>query len=56
MGRPLLILLALLIVAVHAVSWNASSYPNPTTQAGAKKCGLKSAGMGLLNESNYTTF
>ncbi|KAI6199857.1 hypothetical protein M3Y96_00671700 [Aphelenchoides besseyi] len=38
-----------------AVVWDAYNYPNPTTQAGAKQCGLRSAGQlcdpdGVLSE------
>ncbi|KAI6189841.1 hypothetical protein M3Y97_00052200 [Aphelenchoides bicaudatus] len=55
MRQALLLVLLCLIVAIDAVLWDANGYPNPTTQAGAKKCGLRSAGQlcdpdGILSE------
>lgn len=38
------IVFCLIIFNVDAALWDANNYPNPTTQNGAKQCGLRSAG------------
>jgi len=55
-GRQLLLLVILFVGNADAAVWDANNYPNPTTQTGAKQCGLKSAGNlcdpdGVLTES-----
>jgi hypothetical protein len=47
--------LLILFGLIHAAQWDANNYPNPTTQSGAKQCGLRSAGQlcdpdSVLNE------
>jgi hypothetical protein len=42
--QHLFIFIFLLVGNVNGVVWDANNYPNPTTQAGAKLCGLRSAG------------
>lgn len=38
------LLVLLWVGSINAVEWDSNNYPNPTTQAGAKLCGLRSAG------------
>jgi hypothetical protein len=51
MGWKHLFVAILFVGLLDAALWDANNYPNPTTQAGAKQCGLRSAGISVYKQS-----